>query len=273
MKLAWRTFYPPTCLSSLAFTLAEASCAFAIRTAKDFVADVGEAAASNAGGIVELSRKGEETSERDCHQLMSKKFRLSLPLTIHYLKAGTDSKPVKIAFLRFRDWMAFLLENNLQHLLVGLVKPNHQREGDILEAFWSKFRVQCPHHPIFQKAAQNQVVLRRCTPLLLHGDEGRGQKRLPFLVLNLHSPLGRGVNVEGAPKRCYLKMLPNFIGHSYTTRFLVSAVPKCEYTGKNKDAFDVLMQATADELAYMASAGVEHRGQTHWAIVLGIVGD
>eukprot|EP00438_Fugacium_kawagutii_P012757 Skav214206 [mRNA] locus=scaffold489:76556:78175:- [translate_table: standard] len=206
---------------------------------------------------------------------MSKKLCLALPIPTMPLDTKAKNSSLEIPFLHFRDWLLFLLENNCSHILAGLVRPDAQREGDIWQAFWQKFEVQEPKHPIFAAARDGRVDLRRCFPLYLHGDEGRSKKRQPFLVVSLHSPLGRGIEagLKSATKRAYLKMLPNFVGHSYTNRFLVAALPKEDYTGDNSFVFDVLMQAVAQELRYMSAVGVTYRGQEYFAWCLGVVGD
>lgn len=121
---------------SKASLFAEASCRSAIRTAKDIVADFGEAAASKSVGVVELAKRKLENSERDCHRLMAKKHRLALPISKDYLDTKAKNKSLRIPFLRFRNWMKFLLANNCIHIFSGLVKPDRQREGDI----WAEIR-------------------------------------------------------------------------------------------------------------------------------------
>lgn len=255
-------------------SFAEASCAGVVRTARNVVSDFGEsAAASKSEGLLQLSKRKPNNAERDCHRLLGKKYRLTLPIPKTFLETKDDS--LKIPFLRVRDWMMFLLQNNCLHILSGLLKPHAQREGDIWEAWWNNFRIHHPQHPVFQRARNGEISLRKTFPLLLHGDEGRSRKKLPFLVLNVHSPLGRGTEpgVEHAPRRKYLKMLPNFLGHSYTNRFLVSAIPKSDYTGKNAYVFDLLMKTVADEFKYVSEVGVEHRGERYFAFPISIVGD
>ena len=214
-------------------------------------------------------------AERDCHRLISKRFGLTIPIRKHYLKSERKTQS-RIPFLRFRDWFSFLLEHNCMHILAGLVRPNPQREGDIWENFWKHYEAQNPRHPIYELARAGRVELRRCVALLLHGDEGRSKKRQPFLVLNLHSPLGRGIEVglKSAQKKRYLKMLPNYTGHSYSNRFLVAAISKKGYTGKNAGTFDSLLETVANELAYVSNTGVETKSGEKWfAFCLGIVGD
>jgi len=235
------------------------------------VADVGEEAVAKAGGLLDLSKKRPNNGERDCHRLMVRRFHLSLPIPQSFLETKFDTQ---IPFLRVRSWMEFLIQNNCSHIFSGLLQPNLQREGDIWASFWKQYEVQNPSHPIFERARSQKVNLRNCIGILLHGDEGRTKKRSAFLVLNFHSILGRGVAATtGGYKRRYLKLLPNFMGHSYTNRFLVSALPKRDYTGPRSSVFDILLQTVAEELAYVANVGVEVRGQRYFAFCLGIVGD
>ena len=42
------------------------------------MADMGPDLAQKSGGILELARKSEHNSERDCHRLMVKRFKLAL---------------------------------------------------------------------------------------------------------------------------------------------------------------------------------------------------
>lgn len=254
---------------------AEASCAGVIRTARDVVADVGEEAAKKSEGLVELSRKRPSNGERDCHRLMAKRYRLSLPVSKSILDVKDPA--LQLPIIRFREWMTFLLQQNCLHILCGLVKADARRQFAILEAFWERFRCQHPDHPIYARAARGEVTLGKVVPLYLHGDEGRSKRRTAFLILNLHSPLGRGI-LPGLQKplhdrRAYIKMLPNFVGHSYCNRFLVSALPKSAYSGKNAYVMDVLLKAVPEELDFMANTGVQHGGEQYHAVCLGVVGD
>ena len=72
--------------------LAEATCSSAIRTAKDIVSDVGEAAAKNSGGLLDLAQCTESHSERDCHRVLVNKVNLSLPIPFHYLEKKQEAE-------------------------------------------------------------------------------------------------------------------------------------------------------------------------------------
>ena len=252
----------------------EASSSSAVRTARDIVADFGENLAELSGGIASLAKTSEKNSERNCHRLMVHRFKLSMPIDHVFL--DTNGGP-EIPILRFRDWMKMLLQHNCWHLLSGLVRPDEEREASIWTAFWKNFEKQVPQHPIFARARSGEVCLERCVAVVAHGDEGRSKKKSAFLVLNIHSVLGRGIQpgLRKAAKKQYNKMLPNFYGHSYTTRFLFAALPKGDYTGKNSYVFDNLMRNLAEELSYIQLEGFEDtaRKKKFWAVCLGMTGD
>ena len=69
-------------------------------------------------------------------------------------------------------------------------------------------------------------------------------------------------------------MLPNYHGHSYTTRFLQCAVPKNMYSGSNSTVFDQVMDFAASEADQLITSGVSHpvRG-TFYGCLLKITGD
>lgn len=258
--------------------LAEATCSSAIRTAKDIVSDVGEAAAKNSGGLLDLAQCTESHSERDCHRVLVNKLHLSLPIPFHYLE---KNKKLKIPIFRVQDWFRFLLNHNLWHVTTGLQNPNPPRSEAQWETFWSLYRQENGNHQIFARADRGEIDLRRTAAILVHGDEGRGRRRQAFFVCSFHSILGKGSSVadrgshpEASSKRQYCKLLPNFKGHSYTTRYLLCAMTKDSYTHQNDDMFHKVMDYICDDLEYMASTGVvDPHGKRFWAVMLHVVGD
>jgi hypothetical protein len=245
-----------------------------IRAARGFVQDVGKAAARKSQGLVELAQRSEANGERDCHKLLADKYNLSLPVRKSLLETSAGfSLPV----LRIRDWAKFLINGNHSHILVGLKKPDWCREGAILKKFWQNFQLQRPEHPVFELARQKKIFLQKTFPMVFHGDEGRGRKHTPCLVLNFHSVLGRGLqNQERKKPFPYLKMVPNFDGHTLSSRFLLTSVPKVLYTGRNAEVFQELMRLVSEEMQHMFFEGVEDetagRGKFHMTF-LNIVGD
>ena len=263
------------CLLSLSFpTFAEASCKAAVRSAKGFVEDVGKASASKSAGLLRLSTRAEENAERDCHSLLVDQFQLGLPIPKTQLETSCG---FPLPVLRLRDWARFLLDGNHSHILVGLKRPDWKREASILKAFWSNFKKQHEHHPVFAAADAGTLCLERTFPMVVHGDEGRGRKHAAYLVCNMHSVLGRGLRkFSKKPDLRYCKMSPNYHGHTYTSRFLLAALPKILYTGQNDQVFTDVLQFIADEVQHMFCVGEDDtlasRGRFHMVLVA-IAGD
>ena len=199
---------------------------------------------------------------------MVHRFKLSMPIDHHFLDTNDDGPQVPI--LRFRDWMKMLLNHNCWHLLSGLVRPDEKREASIWTAFWKNFEQQVPQHPIFVRARSGEVCLERCGG---GGTWGRREVEKKECIFGDQRSFCVGQGQD--KKRHYNKMLPNFLGHSYTTRFLFTALPKSDYTGANSYVFDNLMTYLAEELSYVQLEGVEDsvRKKKFWAVCLGITGD
>lgn len=146
--------------------------------------------------------------------------------------------------------------------------------------FWCNFKKQFPSHEIFNMEARGELCLARTVAVALHGDEGRSRKHSAFLVLNFHSLLGRGLHPareeqkKRKKKRPYVKQLPNFVGHTYTNRFMFASLRKKDYT-ENEGVFDALMDAAAEEARFMCTTGVQNPrdGKVYWMVLVAIVGD
>ena len=248
-------FFPP---SDAFARCPKAACAAVVRAAKAVVADVGVAAANRSPGLVDLSKRSEQNAERDCRRLLVGKHQLALPIPQSRLDTGDDGRDEFVPVLRFRDWCEYLVMNNHTHIFCGLMKPDHAREAAILDHFWKQYRLQVPDHPVFALADSNRLNLSTCRPTILHGDEGRGRKRSAFLVMNYHSMLGRGLATSKGKDK-YVKLLPNYEGHSLTSRFLFAAMPKLMYTGKREYVFHSLLALVAEESKDLLHNGVMDR--------------
>ncbi|CAK9055791.1 Uncharacterized protein SCF082_LOCUS30127 [Durusdinium trenchii] len=276
--VVYRSFkYPPPIPPLRRKAVDLASCAAAISTAREIVADIGEAAASRSGGLLEIARCHETHTERDTHRVLVKKLRLALD--IKRSRLATTGPDVSIPLLRLRDWFAFLLKHNCSHMLAGLVRPDSRRESAILCRFWALYKTWDPEHEIFAKEARGEVSFSSCVPLCFHGDEGRSRKHSPFMILSFYSMLGRGLCVEKRQRRNatlkrYLKLKPNFKGHSYSSRFMFAALRKRDYTGANEHVWESVLEAAAEESSFLCNTGVQDAsGKTYSGVLLAIVGD
>ena len=206
---------------------AQATCSSSVRLARSVVSDIGEEAASASGGLLDIARCNEHNAERDTHRVI-KRHHLMLDVPVRRLGSGILDLPI----LHLRDWLQMLLKRNLFHIIAGLKSPNEKRQEAILKSFWQQYKICNGGHPVYELAQRGKLCLERTAPLLVHGDEGRGRRRVPFLVTGYFSLLGQGSHPADRAKssaaaaegkrvrKPYLKLRPNFKGHSFTTRFL-----------------------------------------------------
>lgn len=222
----------------------KASCRSAIDAARNAAEEFGDSSRVVSGGLAELARCSENASERDCKRVLVHKYQLALPVERSVLGVA-DNPSLKFPILKMESWIQFMLRNSCWHILCGLVRRDKQREKDILTNFWSKYRKVCPTHDVFRLAAEGHLKLEKTAPILLHGDEGRGRKHSAYLVASFRSILGRGIQAGETQKRIrkvkkpYLKQLCNYKGHSFTSRFMISGMRKCDYSGENAEAVSV----------------------------------
>ena len=99
-----------------------------------------------------------------------------------------------------------MLKNKPKILLGG-----HSLDGDwraMFKKFWSDYKIYSGDHPLF-KTKFNQEC---CVPFFIHGDEGRGQLKRPFMVISTQFAIGRdgpGVINDNSNLAC-LKNLCSF---------------------------------------------------------------
>ena len=252
---------------------AEASCSSAVRLARNVVADVGSAAASS--GIDELARLSTSNSERDDHRFLSQK-KLTLPIRITNLG---QSKNLRHPVFLLRNWMDYVVNKNLLHVLAGLRKRNPRRQAAIFSEFWQLYKLENADHPVYDLEARGLLDLSKCVPLAWHGDEGRGRRRKPFLVCSYHSLIGQGVKPgleaeqHSGIKKHLVRLLANFQGHSYTTRYLHAAMSK--ETFEDDTVMEALLEQVVTESDFMMSTGITHRynQERFHAVVLCVCGD
>ena len=56
--------------------------------------------------------------------------------------------------------------------------------------FWSDYKVYSGDHPVFNQG--QGVDLSLCVPFFIHGDEGRGQLKRPYMVISTQFAIGLG---------------------------------------------------------------------------------
>lgn len=60
--------------------------------------------------------------------------------------------------------------NDMSHLLGG--KANLREAEGVLTKFWGNYRAICPNHQLWKDVDSRKKDIKRCVPILLHGDEG-----------------------------------------------------------------------------------------------------
>ena len=249
----------------LMFRFAEASCSSVVRVARNVVQDIGESACSHTA-LADLANCSLGNAERDTRRLLVGRLKLSLPVKIS--KLGSSGYPI----FKLRHWYEMLLARNCWHIVCGLKAPDDNRQKAILHSFWQHFKSICPDHPVYSRT---DLPLDRTAPLIFHGDEGRGRRRSPFLICSYHGLLGRGigVGVRSKKNREYIKHLPNFLGHTFTTYFMQAAYPKTVM--QDEQVLQELLDDCVCEADYIFREGVAnpHSGERHYGVVLANTGD
>ena len=127
-----------------------------------------------------------------------------------------------------RDWLAWLVRKGLWTRLAGVGRDEHSTARALWAESWERYRVVQPHFQLFDMDGKD---LSRTAAFLIHGDEGRTLKRQAIMVTALQSALGYGFDRKrmgrggGGPRP--LKV--NYLGHSFTHRFIISMMPKTVY--------------------------------------------
>ena len=115
--------------------------------------------------------------------------------------------------------------NDLSHLLGG--KATLQEAEGVLTKFWGNYRAICPNHQLWKDVDEGKKDIKKCVPILLHGDEGVTYKKGGVLVLSFQGVLGYGTSKKPAPDHASGNELPlNFLGSGFHTRMLILVCPK-----------------------------------------------
>ena len=240
------------------------------------------------------------TASQEAHAQRStdsffKKRKLSLPVQIssldHVVRVGKESR-ITSHFVLPSEWLRCIVSSDIS-VLCG-----EQNPAASFRAFWEGFRLSNPDHKVFE--VHSPEALTKVVPLLLHGDEGRGQKKSPYLVVSIESPIGCmarlkkacscSAHMEARPdlaifgeardylltekvKNACLKMFTNFRGHSYLTRHLVFGARAWVYK-KNPHVLEELLDVIVDDFNQLMFRGIQIPGHpVMFAALAGCKGD
>ena len=91
--------------------------------------------------------------------------------------------------IKMSDWCKYLVEFKPEFLLAGHTLSGN--DGDwrtTFKQFWWDYERICPDHPLYS----SDFDRGGCIPYFIHGDEGRGQLKRPYLVLAWQCAIGHG---------------------------------------------------------------------------------
>ena len=233
----------------------------------------------------------DRNAERTVQRLFSK-HNLSLNLEVvtreHAIEDPTNKK-ITTYHIMPQSWVEFMMEQELE---------NKAHPEVYFRSFWEVYRLSHPDHEVFKDSSRDLGLV---LPILLHGDEGRSQKKTSYLVLSMENP------ISYKTKKCYDKpctceaelastpglptfgpekpdLLPksalqalsdmwtNFYGHSYLSRRLLFGLGGW-ITKKNNHVVESLLAEIAEGFQSLLSEGVMVRGRRFFAAVAGVKGD
>ena len=179
-----------------------------------------------ATGVLKWANCHVTNSERDVHRTM-KKQGTSLDIKIGDIICDGESLP----WISPETWLRFLVDKGLWPTLAGCAKHDWAGAESNWSRFWVDFEKVYPSFGLFN-VPDSEWEPGKTAAFCIHGDEGRTLKRQGLLVTSLQSVLGRGYAEKRVPRAAANGPTPlqvNFQGHSFTTRYLLSAIPKTAY--------------------------------------------
>ena len=222
-----------------------------------------------------LASASASNAELAAHSIF-KEFGLAMPIPISSENLETCKD---FPYLKFSDWVRVLGKADMLEHLTG--QKSFATMKVILTEFWKRYRALYPNHEVFRLADSGVLDLSCTIPVYTHKDEGRSSKKKPIMILTTQGALGKGTaaqrrrNARGVIKHT-VKTTPmkmNFIGHTYTTRYMFMAMPRSVYK-HCPDTFFTMLKLYASDMKSLAYDGVDvGRGNRIWVASLGSKGD
>ena len=249
--------------------VAKASCRSQIRTARAVAEELGPGK-SASGGVDAWAKICLNNSERDCSKVVLKqRSRLNVPMS--YLQIHGRELP----WIRPKDWIQYIIDSDLWHHLAGLDDAHRHQAGEVWRSFWDKIEAMHPELDIFNE--EFHLDRENTAGIYVRGDEGRSLKKSAVMVTSLQSCLGIGFSdkLRGCKRKVdgTIKHEINYRGHTYTTRFVSSIIPKRFYES-DPDFYHKVMESTVHSLWDLFRTGVfDKKGNCRKICVLGVKGD
>lgn len=130
---------------------------------------------------------------RNIHRLIKRTKGVTLDIPLDTCEVHVKRrKPVKRMLvhwpmIRMDSWLAYFLQQMPEVILGGHSLEDEGSWRQMFQEFWATYRRIDPTHKIF---ADEGTDLSACIPYMLHGDEGRGACKKPFLVLSWQAVIG-----------------------------------------------------------------------------------
>lgn len=212
-------------------------------------------------------------SENGAHRVF-REFGQALPVKISRIDLPSKKR---FPFVKCSDWMKYLAETDRLNLVVGSQKLSEVQP--LLREFWDRYRSVAPTHEIYQREQQGLLDCSRTLPLLHHGDEGRGYKKLQVMISSTHGLLGNGCRMTDPGKLNPTvvggvddPMKLNMVGNAFLTHFIHFLMPVAVYK-ETPQAFDMLMEALAKDYASLFYDGFKVESEQFWACCVACKGD
>ena len=181
---------------------------------------------------------------------------------------------IQVPFLSPTNWMSYIIDNGLWHRLAGVDRSEKHLVPKIWTHFWNNFEALNPHFSIFATEFDRSTT----AAVFLHGDEGRTLKRNGIMITAFQSALGTGFDELRAGKKRTLdgslKLKVNYKGHTFTNRYVTTAIPKAFYESK-PEVFRVAMHQLGQDFEQLQTEGIKDKvtGETYRVCVIGCKGD
>ena len=184
-----------------------------------------------------------------------------------------DVAGVSIPWISPTSWFQFLIDRGLWYRLAGLHYEDRHLAPQVWSQFWDMQKNMSPDYSLFDEP---NVNYGNVAAIYLHGDEGRTLKKSGLLVTTMQSALGFGFD-EKRMKRGrdgLLKLRVNYVGHTFTTRFVSNVIPKVLYES-NPEVFYGMIDLLCRDLRDLFQKGLleKRTGKRFRVAVLGAKGD
>ena len=137
--------------------------------------------------------QGRKNACRNLTRLIKRTPGVTLPIPISackvHIKVRKPIRPVEVYWpvIQMGDWCQYFAAFKPELLLAGH-KPNEDWKS-VFRKFWDDYKIVSEDHPIFSLDSDHHD-LGCYIPYFIHGDEGRGQLKRPYMVVAFQFAIG-----------------------------------------------------------------------------------